>query len=289
MECKIRNVSINYETIGEGKPIIMLHGYAVDHRIMSGCMKPIFNERNEFKRVYIDLPGMGKSASAEWITSSDDILDIVIDFINIILPNEKFLLAGESYGGYLARGILYKMAERVEGILLICPVIIAEKKKRNLPQHVVLINNYSLLAKLSPREVERYHSDLVVHEEKIYERYKNEVRAGVNVTNSKFLKGIKKNSYELSFDVDNLDKVFQKPALILLGKQDACVGYKDAWHILKNYSRATFAVLDRAGHNLQIEQEGLFNAMVNEWLFRVKEFSDGICAKGTFPLPPNST
>jgi len=30
-------------------------------------------------------------------------------------------------------------------------------------------------------------------------------------------------------------------------------------------------VLDRAGHNLQIEQEDLFNALVNEWLDRVED------------------
>ena len=45
----------------------------------------------------------------------------------------------------------------------------------------------------------------------------------------------------------------------------------DSWDILENYSRATFAVLDRAGHRLQIEQEELFNALVNEWLDRVEE------------------
>jgi hypothetical protein len=33
----------------------------------------------------------------------------------------------------------------------------------------------------------------------------------------------------------------------------------------------TFAVLDKAGHDLQIEQEKLFNALVNEWLDRVEE------------------
>lgn len=163
MECKIRDISINYKIIGEGKAVIMLHGYAADHRIMSGCMEPVFTSKEGYKRIYIDLPGMGKSCSAEWITSSDDILEIVIELINTILPNESFLLVGESYGGYLARGIIHRMFERVDGVLLICPVIIADKKKRNLPSHVVLVDNYGLLAKLSPREAERYHSDLVVH------------------------------------------------------------------------------------------------------------------------------
>jgi hypothetical protein len=49
------------------------------------------------------------------------------------------------------------------------------------------------------------------------------------------------------------------------------VGYRDAWTILERYPRATFAVLDRAGHNLAIEQERLFAALVGEWLDRVEE------------------
>jgi pimeloyl-ACP methyl ester carboxylesterase len=65
--------------------------------------------------------------------------------------------------------------------------------------------------------------------------------------------------------------MFKAPTLIIAGRQDSAVGYRDMWSILENYPRGTFAVLDRAGHDLQIEQEGLFNALVNEWLNRVEE------------------
>jgi hypothetical protein len=44
---------------------------------------------------------------------------------------------------------------------------------------------------------------------------------------------------------------------------------------MKNYPRSSFVVLDMAGHGLQIEQAGLFNALVNEWLDRVKSGVDG--------------
>lgn len=54
---------------------------------------------------------------------------------------------------------------------------------------------------------------------------------------------------------------------------DASVGYRDAWRILENYPLATFAVLDRAGHNLQIEQAGLFCALTLEWLERINEMA----------------
>jgi pimeloyl-ACP methyl ester carboxylesterase len=271
MKCNVRNVSINYELIGEGKPIIMIHGYYTDHRVMTGCMEPVLSAKDGFKRIYIDLPGMGKSESSEWIVNSDTMLDIVIDFIEKIIPNENFILVGESYGGYLSRGVIYKMPDRIDAILLICPLIIADYKNRSVEEHVVLVKDVNLLSKLTPEEAEDFDSGLVVQSEKIYYRYKNEIISGVELADSTFLQSLMKNGYGFSFDVDKVNEKFDKPALILSGKQDDSVGYKDSWNILKNFSRATFAILDRAGHNLQIEQEELFNSLVNEWLIRVTE------------------
>jgi pimeloyl-ACP methyl ester carboxylesterase len=271
MECKIKNITINYEIIGEGKPIVMLHVYYTDHTLMVGCMETLFKIRNNYKRIYIDLPGMGKSSSEEWIDNSDTMLQIVIDFIKKIIPDENFLIVGESYGGYLARGVMYKMLDKVDGVALICPLLIPDYKKRNLPEHIVFVKDNVLLSKLTAEEAEDFSSFVVVQSERIYERYKSEIISGVNKANSGFLQNLMKNGYGFSFDVDKVDKKFDKPTLILLGKQDDSVGYKDAWSILENFPRATFAVLDRAGHNLQIEQEELFNSLINEWLIRVDE------------------
>lgn len=271
MKCNIKDISINYEIIGSGKPIVMLHGYCPDHRLMEGCMEPVFNNKNDYKRIYIDLPGMGKSGSAEWITNADIMLDILIDFIEKVIPDENFLLAGESYGGYLSRGILYKMPNRIDGLLLICPVIIADSKKRNAAKHVVIVKDNNLLSKLSSEDAEDFNSSAVVQNERIYERYKNEIISGIKIADMKFLDNFQENGYEFSFDVDKPCKKFDKPALIMLGRQDSCVGYKDAWNILENFPRATFAVLDMAGHNLQIEQDKLFNSLVSEWIKRVEE------------------
>lgn len=59
---------------------------------MAGCMEPIFNTKEGYKRIYLDLPGMGKSKSTEWIKSSDDMLDIVIRFIEKSYPMKIFYL-----------------------------------------------------------------------------------------------------------------------------------------------------------------------------------------------------
>jgi pimeloyl-ACP methyl ester carboxylesterase len=270
VECQLKNIRVHYEIYGEGHPLISLHGFSPDHRLMTGCMEPIFEHRGGWQRIYPDLPGMGKTLGKEWITNSDQMLDVVLDFIDRVMPGQRFVLAGESYGGYLARGVIYRRPAVVDGLLLICPLIIPDHAKRSLPPHVALVEDLKLLSSLEPSQREEFESFAVVQSQRIWERTKDEVMAGIKLADENFLTRLQADGYPLSFNVD-IAPPFEKPALILVGRQDAMVGYRDAWEILENYPRGTFIVLDRAGHNLQIEQETLFDALVNEWLDRVEE------------------
>jgi pimeloyl-ACP methyl ester carboxylesterase len=270
MECQLEGISVHYEIYGKGHPLISLHGFSPDHRLMSGCMEPIFEHRSGWQRIHLDLPGMGKTPGKKWITNSDQMLDVVLDFIDQVIPDQRFVLAGDSYGGYLARGVIYRKLELVDGLLLICPMIIADHAKRSVPQHVALVKDPALLSGLAPSEREEFESFAVVQSQRIWERTRDEVIAGISIADEEFLTRLQTHGYPLSFDVDAAPP-FEKPTLMLVGRQDAMVGYRDAWKILENYPRGTFVVLDRAGHNLQIEQETLFNALVNEWLDRVEE------------------
>jgi len=274
MKCKIKDLEINYEVHGEGKPIVMIHGYYPDHRLMLGCMEPIFEDMKGWKRIYLDLPGMGKTKSRDWIINSDVMLDVVLKFIDSVIPNEKFIVAGESYGSYIARGIIHKRFEQVEGMLLICPLIIAEKEKRDRPQHLTIVRDEGLLASISPEAAEEFASMAVVQSKETWDRFNNEILSGVLSADKSFLEKFQENGYSFSFDVDKLAAPYTKPVLILTGRQDSSVGYRDGWNIIENFPRGTYVVLDRAGHNLHIEQPELFNALVKEWLDRVQEDND---------------
>lgn len=272
MKCHLDKITVHYETRGKGKPIIMLHGGAPDRRSMIGCMEPILRNRKGWQRIYLDLPGMGKTRAAEWISNSDQMLDIVLDFIGTVIPDQSFVLAGASYGGYLARGIIYRMAQQVDGLLLICPVVVPDSNKRVLPKHVTLVKEGSSPSNLYPEETKLFESFAVVQTPKIWKRTLKEILSGIKIADTEFLSKLQARGYSFTFDVDALSEVFEKPTLILVGRQDSMVGYRDAWNILAKYPRATFAVLDRAGHNLPIEQAHLFNALVEEWIDRVEEF-----------------
>lgn len=267
METKMKDIKPYYEIHGSGRPIIMLHGGGPDHRLMKGCMEPVFRNRSGWKRIYFDLPGMGQTP-ASWINNSDHMLQFVLDFIDSVIPNQTFLLAGESYGGYLARGIIYKRPQAVDGLLLICPVIIPDQRKRKLPERVILCKDEPLLSTLQEEEAKEFSSFSVIQNRKIWERTRFEILPGLKVVNQAFLDRLLGKGYAFSFNVDQPGRPFENPALFIMGRQDHMVGYHDAYEIIKNYPRASVVILDNAGHNLQIEQEKLFTALTSEWLDR---------------------
>ena len=137
---KIHDLEVYCEIVGEGKPIVMIHGMGVDHRTMKGCMEPVFqNRRDEWQRIYFDLPGMGKTNGVDWIKSSDGMLGFVLAFIDQVRPEEPFLVVGESYGGYLVRGVIRERPKDVDGMLLICPMVVADDEQRDIPSCSVLV------------------------------------------------------------------------------------------------------------------------------------------------------
>lgn len=267
--CKVPQAEIHYEEFGEGKPIIMLHGFSLDHRVMSGCMEPIFTNRNGWRRIYIDLPGMGRSKRYNNIESSDDMLDAVLQFIQLKLPNEDYLVAGESYGGYIARGIIERCKKNVLGAAFICPLIVPKMENRRIDKHKILKTDHQFIQTLSNQEKEEFEHVNVVLNEDSWQRYKNEIQAGSKLADEQLLIKVKSN-YEFSFEIDQ--SKFEKPSVFLLGRQDASVGFIDALEIINKYPRGTFAVVDTSGHNLQIEQPDIFNTLINEWLDRMEDY-----------------
>lgn len=99
----------------------MIHGRGVDNNVVTGCMGPIFKGRSGWKRIYFDLPGMGRMRASDRLKNSDDMHGIVIWFCKEVIPDRNFSIAGESYGGYLARGLVNDVPDYLDGVLIFCP------------------------------------------------------------------------------------------------------------------------------------------------------------------------
>jgi pimeloyl-ACP methyl ester carboxylesterase len=267
MQCDLGDIAIFYETCGTGRPIVMLPGIPSDHRVMLRFMEPLFTQRNGWLRLYPDLPGTGHTPGSDRLATQDQMLDAVLAFIDTVIPGQRFVLAGLSYGGYLTRGVVYRRAALIDGVLLCAPAVTAPPAEAQLPPRTTLVEDPTLMAQLEPGIA----GLLVVQSPTVVEAARA-VQEEVQLADHTFLARLEAAG-PFSFDVDTLPAPFGGPTLILTGRQDHLCGYQDAWDLLDNYPRATFAVLDRAGHFVNIEQDVLCQALMREWLDRVEEYA----------------
>lgn len=268
MEATVSDVRVHYAEYGSGKPVLALHGAGVDHREIAGALEPIFSNVPGFRRLYPDLPGMGRTPAPETITSNDDVLDLLLGLIDSVIGDEPFLVIGHSYGGYLARAIASLRPDQTVGVALICPV---GAHTRDVPKHEVLVSSAELNGDLDPDLEATYRSYFVVQTAETLRRFQEYVAPADSLADESGLMRIFSN-WELR-DRPEASKSYLRPVLVLAGRQDATSGYTGPGELIEQYPRATFAVLDRAGHALMHEQPGLVQALVAEWLTRAREHS----------------
>ncbi|MFE5293654.1 alpha/beta fold hydrolase [Isoptericola sp. NPDC056618] len=250
--------------------MVLLHGFPVDHRLMLTPFEAALADRPGWRRVYLDLPGMGASPPSG-VASTDDVLAVVREAVDRLVPG-PYVLVGESFGGYLARGLVAVEPDRVHGLALLCPLIVPEHDRRDVPPHHVLVRDDALLREVGAAALAA--DDVgVVQTCETWRRTEAEVTPGLDAADPATVARVGER-YAGTFAVE--PRPYGGPTLFLTGRQDSSTGYRDAWRVLEHYPRATFAVLDRAGHNLQIEQPALFDALVGEWLDRVEEAASGL-------------
>jgi pimeloyl-ACP methyl ester carboxylesterase len=266
MQCDLGDLAIFYETYGTGRPIVMLPGRPSDHRIMMRFMEPLFAQRDGWLRLYPDLPGTGRTPGSDRLATHDQMLDAVLAFIDTVIPGQRFVLAGLSYGGYLARGVVYHKAASIDGVLLCAPQVKADPTQAHLPPRTTLVEDPALVAELGPV------AGLIVVQTPTVVEAVRDMLAEVQIADHIFNEQLEEAS-PFSIDVDRPPAPFGGPTLMLTARQDHLCGYQDAWDLLGNYPRATFAVLDRAGHFVNIEQDVLCQALMREWLDRVEEYA----------------
>ena len=112
MKINIKNLDINYIQYGEGKDIILLHGWGQNIEMM----KPLGdNFSDKYRITILDLPGFGESDEPKNTWTIDDYELMLEDFIKE-LKIKKPIIIGHSFGGRLA--IRYSARNPIEKLVL---------------------------------------------------------------------------------------------------------------------------------------------------------------------------
>ncbi len=266
--CGVQGIPIAYEVRGEGRPILLIHGWSADRDYMLADLEPIFHEHPGWQRIYFDLPGHGATPAPEWLSTQDQMISIVRGFVDAVLPDAPFAIVGSSYGGHLGLGLVRSIPDRLSGAGLLVPAVPAPDGTLDAADAVVLFEDTSIFEDLAPDE-EWMRDTLVVHERWMVDEIRAHDMPAYRRADYGFLARLEANLIATGA-ADRPGPPFDRPSLILAGRQDSTVGYRAAWALLDEFPRATYAVLDMAGHQLgRIERPGPFRALVGDWLERM--------------------
>ncbi len=118
----VAGINIAYVRRGRGVPLVLLHGYPLDHSLWDEVVPML---ENDFDLIMPDLRGFGESDVME---ADRSIIDYASDIAALLthLGLRKALLAGHSMGGYVALAFLREYPERAAGLGLVSSQVVAD-------------------------------------------------------------------------------------------------------------------------------------------------------------------
>lgn len=123
---KVNDIELAYTRQGKGTPLVLLHGFPLDHHIWDEVI-PLLED--SFDLIIPDLRGFGESTTVNTPYTIDDLASDVASLLDH-LGIEKSAIAGHSMGGYVALAFARLYPERVSGLGLIATQALADSPER---------------------------------------------------------------------------------------------------------------------------------------------------------------
>ena len=252
---------------GSGVPLIAVHGNSVDHRLLLP-LDDALAEAGEVERIYVDLPGFGRTSALQDDGGLPELAAWLVDWIRAEVGERPFAVLGNSLGGLLARHVAAEFGAQVLGLGLLAPVVDPDEDRRTRTDLVVRERDDAFMSTLDPDDAAPFLEMSPRLTRDTWERFREHALPGVRAVDEEALKRLSAR-YVLDAVPEEAAPPFEGPALILTGREDHLVGYRDQAALLEHYPRATYAALDAAGHNVHLDQPEVAEALVRAWAVQV--------------------
>lgn len=256
---------------GEGMPLVVIHGNGVDHRLLLPLDECFGDGR--WERLYLDLPGFGRTPPRSEIAGLPDLAEWLVTTVRELVGERPFALLANSLGALLARHVAAQMEEQVTGLALIAPVVDPDPSRRTLAAFSVVQRDEALLKRMTNDDREEFTGIAARQTAESWEAFRDHALPGIRAADPETMVRLSRR-YFLEEVPEDISAPFERPTVIVTGKQDHIVGYADQFHLLHHYSAATYAVLDGAGHNVHLEQPAAVSRLLRDWARHVQELSD---------------
>ena len=123
---KINDIELAYTRRGQGTPLVLLHGYPLDHHLWDD-VAPLLEDA--FDLILPDLRGFGESTIFDSPFTMDDYASDIAGLLDQ-LEIQKAAIVGHSMGGYVALAFAKLYPERVSGLGLVSSQVLADPPDR---------------------------------------------------------------------------------------------------------------------------------------------------------------
>ena len=250
MQVKIQDWNINYEVMGEGNPVILLHGWLCTLE----TMMPIANSLSQNFKVYlIDIVGFGKSDLPEHPLNTDDFGDFLKEFVDKLNIKNPILI-GHSNGGRMIINAVGRGIVDAKKIVLMDSAGIIPKRK---PKYYIKVGIFkagkAVLNKLPD----------VGGMKELKEKLLNSVGSSDYKASAPVLKETMK--IILNEDVTPLLQNIKVPTLLIWGTNDTDTPIADAKKMESLIPDCGLVEYKNSGHFAYLENIQNCNAVLNEF------------------------
>lgn len=254
MKIEVNGFTLAYDQQGTGKPVLLIHGYPLNRKMW----QPQVTGLSDSASVYaLDLRGHGESSDPGSDFSMELFADDVAAFIQTACGQQPVILCGLSMGGYIAFAFYRKYPHLVSALVLTATRAAADSAEGKANRDKAIEN-----AQNKGREV-------------IFQGMLTKLLAPANLANKPILvesaNSIMRSAVDEASIVKDLQALRDRPdstpllpqinvpTLIIHGADDQIIPLAEAQAMQAAIPNCRLAVLQNAGHLLNLEQPERFN------------------------------
>jgi 3-oxoadipate enol-lactonase len=262
---KLSDINICFEQHGSGPPLLFIHGYPLHRQLWEGQWTALADAAQV---IVPDLRGHGESEPGVAPHTMQNLAQDCFDLLDNLGISAPLLVCGLSMGGYIAMAMLRSHPERIAGLILTATRSEADtpEVKANRDQSILLAKTQGakpIIDSMLPRLLSP--KSFASRPEIVQTAYEIMSLISVN-TMIKDLLGLKER-----LDSTSLLAASTQPMLIIHGADDQIVPLAEAQALQQIIPDAQLTILPDAGHLLNLEQPGLFNAAIRQFIRRASD------------------
>jgi pimeloyl-ACP methyl ester carboxylesterase len=248
LKIKIKDFEMNYEDVGKGAPLVLIHGMGGDAAEWSHLIPEL---SKEVRCIAVDLRGHGKSEKPDMPYTVDLFAEDVITLIEKLNIDQAYI-CGLSMGGFVALKIALTQPKKVKGLILIDTAArISPKSMETAGRWGKILMEKGLDAYIEAEINDIFHPMFLRRHKDEVKVFADSMRNRDPATIMRIQRGYTNSPITLDKEIKNI----KVPTLIIHGKEDKVIPVEEAEFINKQIRNSQIVIIPFAGHAAILERK----------------------------------